>query len=353
MGQKKPAGLIKRGPQGIWHVEKRVRGIRLRFSTRTSNLRDASDQLARAIDAIRVQQVYGVKPDTIFRDAGVRYVKENRHLTAIRDHITTLEALDPLIGDLPLKQVHMGALEPYVEQRRDIDGVTNRTINAGLEVVRRILNLAAREWRDSDGDPLLSTSPAIKMLSTKNQRKPHPITWAEQSRLLAAVPDYLARMILFKVNTGTREQEVCQLQWDWWRDDPGRFVIPAEQVKNRTDRVVVLNSIAAGVIEQVRTDHPVYVFVSSSKPLSRMHVTSFRKGREAAGLPDVRIHDLKHSFGRRLRAAGVSKEDRKFLLGHVNGDITTHYSEPELEAMVEAAEKVCQRPAARIRTIAK
>ena len=34
------------------------------------------------------------------------------------------------------------------------------------------------------------------------------------------------------------------------------------------------------------------------------------------GLPQVRVHDLKHTFGRHLRAAGVSFEDRQDLLGH-------------------------------------
>jgi integrase len=35
----------------------------------------------------------------------------------------------------------------------------------------------------------------------------------------------------------------------------------------------------------------------------------------------VRVHDLKHTYGRRLRSAGVSLETRKLLLGHKNGDI--------------------------------
>jgi integrase len=43
----------------------------------------------------------------------------------------------------------------------------------------------------------------------------------------------------------------------------------------------------------------------------------------------VRVHDLKHTFGRRLRAAGVSFEDRQDLLGHKSGRITTHYSQAE------------------------
>ena len=53
------------------------------------------------------------------------------------------------------------------------------------------------------------------------------------------------------------------------------------------------------------------------------------------------MHDLKHTFGRRLRAAGVPLETRKVLLGHKNGDITTHYSAPELQELIDAAERVC------------
>jgi len=55
----------------------------------------------------------------------------------------------------------------------------------------------------------------------------------------------------------------------------------------------------------------------------------------------VRVHDLKHTFGRRLRAAVVSFEDRQDLLGHKSGRITTHYSQAELASLIAAAEKVC------------
>jgi len=43
----------------------------------------------------------------------------------------------------------------------------------------------------------------------------------------------------------------------------------------------------------------------------------------------------------RLRAAGVTFEDRQDLLGHRSGRITTHYSQAELTNLIEAAEKVC------------
>ena len=42
-----------------------------------------------------------------------------------------------------------------------------------------------------------------------------------------------------------------------------------------------------------------------------------------------------------MRAAGVGFEDRQLLLGHKAGHVTTHYSAPEIEALIQASEKVC------------
>jgi len=53
------------------------------------------------------------------------------------------------------------------------------------------------------------------------------------------------------------------------------------------------------------------------------------------------VLDLKNTLGRRLRAAGVSFEDRRDLLGHRSGRITPHYSEAELANLMEAANQVC------------
>ena len=55
------------------------------------------------------------------------------------------------------------------------------------------------------------------------------------------------------------------------------------------------------------------------------------------------MHDLKHTFGRSLRAAGVPLETRKALLCHKNGDITTHYSAVEIAELLEAVDRMCAR----------
>jgi len=89
--------------------------------------------------------------------------------------------------------------------------------------------------------------------------------------------------------------------------------------------------LAESVIDEMRGQHSEYVFSFQSKPVQKMLRSAWRKARVRAGLPQVRVHDLKHTFGRRLRAAGVSFEDRQDLLGHKSGRITTHYSIAELD----------------------
>jgi len=46
------------------------------------------------------------------------------------------------------------------------------------------------------------------------------------------------------------------------------------------------------------------------------------------------------TFGRRLKAAGVTEEDRKSLLGQKNDNVTSNYSAAELGHLIEAANKV-------------
>ena len=79
--------------------------------------------------------------------------------------------------------------------------------------------------------------------------------------------------------------------------------------------------------------------------------TAWQSARRRVGLPQVRVHDLKHTFGRRLRAAGISLEDRQDLLGHRSGRITAHYSAAELEHLLDAANRVCEGNARKMPTL--
>jgi len=157
----------------------------------------------------RQAAVYGVRPKRTFREAATKYLLESQK-ASLKDAALHLKILDGYIGDLALESVHMGTLKTFIQTRKE-EGVKNRTINYALQTVRHILNLAAMEWIDEYDLTWLATASKIKLLSQLDARKPCPLSWEQQERLFNELPDHLAKMALFKVNTGCRVQEVCSL----------------------------------------------------------------------------------------------------------------------------------------------
>jgi integrase len=268
--------------------------------------------------------------------------------------------LYPFIGSLPLQQVHRETLAPFVRARLD-KGLSPDTVNRELAMVRRILNLASRVWRDEAGYPWLADAPLIPVRRSVHPREPYPLSVGEQHLLFSELQGHLKTMALFKVNTGLREQEVVNLQWEWEVRVPelgvSVFVIPRTYVKNTIDRYVVLNRIARAAIDSCRGDHPEFVFTFRGKSVTKIYNSGWKAARRRAaaryelkmGLPcpkgfkSIRVHDLKHSYGHRLRGAGVSFEDRQLLLGHkMRAPMTTHYSAADVGALIDASERVCK-----------
>ncbi len=348
MGRRKTPGLRYRNR--IWHIDKMVSGRRIQQSTGTSRLEEAEAVLFKVLEDLRQARLFGVRPDRTFEEAAAKFVLENTHKKSLQNDVQRLENLMPFIADRPLRTLHMGALQRWLISRRH-DGVAVGTINHGLQVVRRILNLAATEWVDDDGLTWLAQAPKIKLLPNNNKRKPYPLSWDEQDRFFAELPAHLAEMAIFKVNTGLRDADVCGLRWE---DEVAVhelglsvFILPASEVKDTNgggdDRLVVLNSLAVSIVDKRRGRHPTHVFTYEGNPVTRMGNSAWYGARRRAGLAQVRVHDLKHTFGRRLRAAGVGFEDRQDLLGHRSSRVTTHYSASELLRLVSCAERVVKR----------
>lgn len=368
---KSMSGLKLRG--GVWHIDKRYKyfsGGRLRKSTGfgEKDLSLAEETLVREMATARKAVEEGVRPDVLWQDAAAKYLRENLHKASIDADARHLNDLHPYIGQLPIDQVHDDALALF-KQEKKAAGTRQKSVNNALSVVRRILNLAARVWRHNlpNGKSLtwLATAPLITLPAVRDAAKPYPLSWSEQAKLVSFLPRHMADMTLFKVNTGTRDQEICKLQWDWeihipelatsvfivpgyiWNEELAAGEDPEGLVKNREDRLVVLNKVAMSVVNSRRGIHETFVFSYLGRPLKRMHNSSWKRAWKKADLPLSRrytrgVHNLKHTFGRRLRAAGVAMETRKVLLGHTNHDITTHYSAAEVQELINAANSILE-----------
>ena len=349
---------------GIWQIEKRCKYCEsgwLRESTGTSSRAEAEEILIRRLAEVREEARRKALDVYTFEEAAMRYLEEIAHKASADRVAIHLDQLLPFIGDNTLAQVHDGTLKAFIDHEQ-ARGLSAKSVNNALAVVSAVLNRAARVWRSEAGTPWLQQAPPklTRLSLVGQQAKPYPLSWVEQERLFKALPRHLADAALFTVNTGCRDQEVCQLRWDWEVEIPelktSVFILPETITKTSTERVVVLNAIAHRVVAARRGMDREYVFAHRGKALYRLHNSGWKTAWRKAGLPVEKgvlrgVHNLRHTFGRRLRGAGVPLETRKLLLGHASGDITTHYSAAEIKELIEAVEKIADRGVAQTPTL--
>lgn len=296
--------------------------------------------------------------ERVWADGARKYLiecqqRKVRTLELIAYHV---QLLLPYIGEQPMAGVCNDSLEVFVNDRLD-DGVKNATINRSLEVVRTVMNRAARVWRENR-KPWLAAAPLIEMLDESAQaRAPRPISWAEQAQLLPRLPAHLADMVEFTLNTGARDENVCGLGWAWEsagaRARPFGVQDPAGVLQEQPDahpdperRGLEDRAEAArppsGVRLRRRRERVKNIDLPPAMEYGRigtMNNTGWQEARKALGLEQVRVHDLRHTFGQR-RDAGVSEEDRALLLGHAIEGMPQHYASATVARLVEAGNRV-------------
>jgi len=331
---------------GRFFIDKRHRGIRIGVRVGATNQEQAEQRLRAEMQQVDADLARRASTRPTFADCAARYLTQSqnmRSIEAIRIHVRLLAQH---IGHLAPHQVHDATLAPFISARI-AEGASATTINRSLEVARTILHRAARSYRDECGHSWLDAVPPLIAMLPECARPPYPITWEEQDRLFPKLPAHLARMVLFAVNTGLRDSSVCALQWSWEVvvTEIGRsvFVVPAAAFKTKRPHVVILNDVAWSVIQAQRGGHPVWVFPYRGRHVGTMNNTAWQQARRAVGLRNVRIHDLRHTFACRLRAAGVSAEDRAALLGHANQSMVGHYASADVGRLLREANLVLNR----------
>jgi len=336
---KRTPGLKKRGK--YWHIQKVVLGITISESTHCTDLAEAESILNKRVKETRDIHLHGKRPVVTFNEAVDKYGQDKKAMKSIKRDLASLDNLKPYLGDMDIRFIHTGTLKGFIEDRQD--DVKNVTINRDLSALRTVLSRAARVWRHDNNMPYIDTAPLIEMLPD-DSRPPHQISMEEQGKIFGGMSAEYARYALFLVNTGMRCGEGLKLKWTQRVKDQPAFIIPPEDHKNGCPRLVVCNSVAESVLGKARWSG--YVFPITYEAFR----SAWERAREDVGLGHVRRHDLKHTFGMRLRAAGVPFEDRQDLLGHKSSRITDHYSAPTIERLLESAESVVgmKEPALRL-----
>ena len=144
-----------------------------------------------------------------------------------------------------------------------------------------------------------------------------------------------AQAIMLLLLTGARRSEVTQAKWedvDW-----EKRVLLVPVAKSGRPRTIALNAGAFAVLKSIPRD-PECPYVFPTRHVGLFY--PWDRIRRRAGLSDVRLHDLRHSFASFLVNQGVSLYVVQGLLGHASARMTQRYAHLAPQTLLDAAEVV-------------
>jgi integrase len=215
--------------------------------------------------------------------------------------------------------------------------------NRAVSLLSRMFNLAERWGLRPDGSN--PTRHVVRFRETSRERY---LTAAELSRLgdvLAAAertaterPAVVAAIRLL-VLTGCRLSEVLTLQWSHVDPAGGCLRLPDSKTGAKT---VHLNAPAAAVLAAVVREAGSPWVIRGAKPGAHLVNLEkpWRRIRAAAGLGDVRLHDLRHSFASVAVGLGEGLPMIGKLLGHTQVQTTARYAHLHADPVRAATERV-------------
>lgn len=213
------------------------------------------------------------------------------------------------------------------------------SVNRNMALVKHLFHLAER-WEIIDRAPTKNIPPL-----TDHGARERYLTPEELKRLLNAlehcqspvVPDIIRMLIL----TGARRSEVSHLPWSELDLEEGLWTLPAARNKSKRQKVLPLSDAAVILLKARQGNSSSYVFPNpkTGKPLVSVHET-WNKIRINARLPDLRIHDLRHSFASFLVNAGHSLYEVQRLLGHTDVSTTQRYAHLEKSTLKKATQSI-------------
>ncbi|WP_198157581.1 tyrosine-type recombinase/integrase [Methylobacterium nodulans] len=168
----------------------------------------------------------------------------------------------------------------------------------------------------------------------------------ELARLQAALDTYssqqVANAIRLLLLTGARRSEVLAARWDQFNLESGVWTKPAASVKQAREHRVPLSVAAVALLQAMRAEaSSAYLFPGKAegRPLGDIK-KAWASICRRAGLEDLRLHDLRHSYASYLASAGHSLPTIGALLGHSQAQTTQRYAHLLDDALRRATEHV-------------
>ena len=150
--------------------------------------------------------------------------------------------------------------------------------------------------------------------------------------------------IKFLLFTGARVNEALNARWTDIDRASRTWSVSATNNKSKQRRSIPLNDAAMAVLDELNTEgDPEWLFVSCYDDGKQRMTTInkvWRQIRQDAGLPWLRLHDLRHNFASMLVNSGRTLYEVQQILGHSDSKVTERYAHLSTATLQDAANSV-------------
>ena len=265
----------------------------------------------------------------------LQHIKQHNRSWESQHSIFTNHLL-PLWGGYPMPDI----TRLMIKQAHDATlagGAKPATANKIPIYMSRAFNLAL-EWELTG----ITKNPAVRFgLFAENNQIDGSIDKAQTERLLKEADRSqnrsLGSILRFLLLTGARRNEALHAMWENFDFVAMIWTIPLSK-SGKAHHVPITDALYTLLMSVPRVDGVAYVFPSKfGKPFANIF-NAWNTARKRAGLPNVRLHDLRHTFASTLVNAGAPLYTVQKLLGHSTITMTQRYAHLNQESLVASAE---------------
>lgn len=320
--------IYKRDDSKFWWMSFTVNGKEVRRSTKATNKKTAEKIYHKVMTQIAEGQYFknAVGANKTLQHMIDKYMTEYSICKSpsghSRDKISAKHLLD-FFGNPRIKEVTAPLIVNYKVFRRN-EGMAPATIERELCLLKRAFNLAKKEWKWTEENPVLEVS-----RERFNNQRDRWLSFEEEEMMLDVCSEWLEEITIFALSTGMRRSEILDLEWPYVSVE--RRTATIMKSKNGERRTIPLNKRALEILKKkakVRYLKSSFVFPSKvgtrigNRNLSR----AFSDAVQKAGIENFTFHDLRHTFATLLVQNGVDLYTVGNLLGHKDIRMTQRYS---------------------------
>lgn len=333
--------LFKRG--NIWYVS---------FWTNGRQVQKSSGSTKR-LDAVRLRdQLLGKKARGEMGNADIQKITCGELLDDLLEHAKcnirpsteriwrlVIEAnIRPYFGHSRAANLTTELLKAYRRLRRN-EGRSEATCNRELSILRIALNLGRKCT-----PPKVTTMPYFPMVAETNVRQGF-LTDAQYQLLRDSLPDELKPLFVTSYFTGVRLGELLAWSWDQVDWEQGFITLNADATKSGYSRAIPIidGDMRTWLLwSKANADGCPRVFHRWGEPIKEFR-RPWKKACKAAGVPELKFHDLRRTAVRNMRRAGVPQIVRMRIMGHRTDSMERRYNIVDIDDIMSAKELIEQR----------